>query len=85
MIEQGIEDTSMAKNLGILFLSIIIIALFILIYFLITVCNRKYGCIAKLKERIKEKLFYNTFIRYMIVSYLKLFNQILALLFMSFL
>ena len=85
MIEQGIEDTSMAKNLGILFLSIVIIALFILIYFLITVCNRKYGCIAKLKERIKEKLFYNTFIRYMIVSYLKLFNQMLALLFMSFL
>ena len=81
MVEQGIEDDSLMKSLGIIFISLIIIALIMIIYFLFKWCNKKYNCGKKILDAIRKKVFYSAPIRYIIVGYLKLLNQFLSMVF----
>ena len=75
MQEQGMESGSVAKNLGIIAVSVCLILLVVLFYFLITLCNRRFKLCQKLQVIIKKKMFYSGPMRYVIVSYLKLANQ----------
>ena len=76
LLNQGIEDNSLMKSLGIFAVSVGLILLIVLIYFLI----KRFACCGKIRVMISKKIFYSGPIRYIIVGYLKLFNQFLTLL-----
>ena len=76
MREQGIEDDSIMKSLGVFAVSIALILLVFLIYFLIKRCK----CCEKIKQMLYKKMCYSGPIRYIVVGYLKLLNQFAALL-----
>ena len=67
------------KSLGIFAISIGIIILIVLLYFLISLCNKTFRCCAKIKTMIAKKLFYSGPLRYLVVGYLKLLNQFASL------
>ena len=71
------------KSLGVFFLAISVILFFILIFFLLRWLNRKMGLCAKVVNALKAKLFYSVMIRYVVVGYIKLTNQYLAMVFMG--
>ena len=71
LLDQGIEDASLAKSLGIFTIFIVLLALVTLVYFITKRCG---GCCAKLRNWIAGKIFYKLPIRYVIVGYLKIFN-----------
>ena len=75
MRQQGIEDTSLIKSLGVFFISICFIMLCFLLYYLIKKCARKCSCCGKARNFLQKKIFFNGPIRYVIVGYLKLMNQ----------
>ena len=79
MREQGIKDNSLAKSLGVFALSVGIILLLVALFVLI----RRFSCCTKVKDLLKKQLFYSGPIRYIIVSYLKLANQFMSLLFVA--
>ena len=71
----------MFKTLGIFGFVIVILLILMLVYFVLkwttnAVRSKKVGLLvktlAKIKDAISQKLFYNSFLRYMIVSNLKL-------------
>lgn len=74
MRQQGIEDDSIMKSLGIFAIGVACIVLLVLLFFLIRMCAAKLACCKKAKEVLAKKIFYNGPIRYIIVSYLKLLN-----------
>lgn len=76
MQQQGIMDNSLMKSLGVFALSIIIILLVILVYFLI----KRFNCCSKISAILNKKMFYSGPLRYVVVGYLKLFNQFATLL-----
>ena len=82
--QQGIESNSTMKNLGIFAVSVGLIILLVLLYFLIKWCAKKCNCCVKVKNILSKKIFYNGPIRYVIVGYLKLFNQFITLLFLAY-
>ena len=73
------------KNLAVFGISLALIALVVLLYMLCRNCCRKDSICAKLKVKVAEKLFYSTFIRYIVVGYLKLFNQFATMLCITYL
>ena len=77
---QGIEDDSIMKSLGIIAFSLAILIFIFPIYLLISLCNRRFRCFEKIKTMIAKKLFYSGPLRYIVVGYLKLFNQFASLL-----
>ena len=71
----------MFKTLGIFGFVIVILLILMLVYFVLkwttnAIRSKKVGLLvktlAKIKDAISQKLFYNSFLRYMIVSNLKL-------------
>lgn len=75
LFDQGIEDSSLVKSLGIFAISLIFIAALFFIYFIFKKCASYCGGLcAKLKTLIYKKLFYSGPIRYVIIGYIRLFN-----------
>ena len=68
-------DDSLMRSLGIFAISVVLILLLILIYFIM----KSLKCCGKIKELLRKKMFYSGPIRYMIVSYLKQLNQFASL------
>lgn len=85
LLKQGIEDSSLMKSLGVFAVSIALILCILLVYLLIkkcgTCCRNMFG---KLRVIIGKKIFYSGPLRYVIVGYIKLFNQFLTLLLFGF-
>ena len=73
----------MMKSLGVFFIAISGILLFVLIFLLLRWLNRKLGLCAKVVNALKAKLFYGVMIRYVVVGYIKLTNQYLATVFLG--
>lgn len=72
------------KNLGIFAVSVALIFLVVLLYFAIKWCARSCSCCLRVKGLLAKKIFYNGPLRYVIVGYLKLFNQFVTLLFLAY-
>lgn len=76
MIEKnGIErvgSTSLIDNMGAMLLIGFLICILLLILLLLRVCTKKSPCVRRVYETIKKKLFYNTFLRFVLQSTLKL-------------
>ena len=68
----GVTDPDLVQSLGMFGLVLFLMLILVGIYCLLYVCAHKIPFITKLKDFIYSKLFYNGFLRYMIVSYLKL-------------
>ena len=75
LIEQGIEDTSLAKSLGVFAFSIGLILLLFLIYFITKKCG---SFCQKIRVKIANKMFYSGPLRYVIVGFIKLLSRFLA-------
>lgn len=69
----------MIKNLGIFAVCIGFIVLIFVIYYVISLCNKRFQCCKKIKAKIHQKMFYSGPLQYVFVSYLKLFNQFASL------
>ena len=73
--ENGIDrvgSSSLIDNMGsMLILGLIIVGILILL-FVLAIIARKCTCVQKSYVAIKKKLFYNTFLRYVLQSTLKL-------------
>ena len=68
----GVQDSNLTKSLG-LFLVVILGLLFLLlIYFIVKAAKNETTLAYKIKIKLEKKLFYSSFLRYMIVSNLKL-------------
>jgi len=63
---KGLEDSSLASNLGILFVGIAIMILIVIGIFCIAKLASKSKRVQGLVEIAKEKLFWNSFLRYLI-------------------
>ena len=72
MKNMGVQDSNLTKSLG-LFL-VVILGLFslLLIYFIVKAAKNETTLVYKIKIKLEKKLFYSSFLRYMIVSNLKL-------------
>ena len=77
--EQGIEDMDIMRSLGIFLITIAIIGIIILFYFIVRLANKRFKLCTKLQEVIAKKMFFSGILRYIIVGYLKLFNQFASL------
>ena len=68
----GVQDSSLMKSLG-LFLVVLLSLLFlVVVYLAIKASKAKSGIAYKIRLKLEKKLFYSGFLRYMIVSNLKL-------------
>ena len=68
----GVQDSSLMKSLG-LFLVVLLGLLFlVVVYLAIKASKTKSGFAYKIRLKLEKKLFYSGFLRYMIVSNLKL-------------
>ena len=72
MRNAGVQDTKLLKSLGLFGVVVIGLLLSVAFYFLIKGLNKKHAIIAKVKAKLEKKLFYSSFLRYMIVSNMKL-------------
>ena len=66
--------------MGVIFIGILLIGLLYLIYYLIKFCSRRFAFCEKVKNLIRNYLFYRGPIRYVIVSYLTLVSYLSAFL-----
>ena len=66
----------MIKSLGVFAVSIVLILLIFLVYFLI----KRFTCCQKIKTMVGKKMFYSGPIRYVVVGYLKIINYSATLL-----
>ena len=79
--EQGIVDDSLMRALGIFFIAVILVGTAVGIFFCLRACRGNNCCARmgeKIRNKLRQKLFYSGPIRYVIVGYLKLFNQFLT-------
>ena len=60
------------QSLGVFGIVLILLLVLVAIYFMMFVCAHKVSLFGKIRDLIYKKLFYNGFLRYMIVSNLKL-------------
>ena len=63
-------DDDLMKSLGVFAISVTIIIIAMLFYFLI----KRFNCCSKIKTIVYKKMFYSGPIRYVVVGYLKLLN-----------
>ena len=72
MKNMGIQDSSLTKSLGFFILVLLLLVLLVLVYFAFKASKNPKSLISKIREKLEKKLFYSSFLRYMIVSNLKL-------------
>ena len=68
----GVQDSSLFKSLGLFLVVVIGLLLLVVIYFVVKSSKNEKTIAHKLKMKLEKKLFYSSFLRYMIVSNLKL-------------
>ena len=72
MKDMGVQDSSLFKSLGVFFVVLFGLVLLVVIYLLVKAAKTKTGIVHKIRLKLEKKLFYSSFLRYMIVSNLKL-------------
>ena len=72
MKDMGVQDSSLFKSLGLFLVILLGLLLLVVIYFAIKALKTKSGIAYKVKLKLEKKLFFSSFLRYMIVSNLKL-------------
>ena len=72
MKNMGIQDSSLTKSLGFFTLGLLLLVLLVLVYFAFKASKNPKSLISKMREKLEKKLFYSSFLRYMIVSNLEL-------------
>ena len=70
--ENGLSYDNLMMSLGIFGISLAVICLIMLFYFLLQLCATRFSCCLKVKNMLRAKLFYSVWIRYMIESYLEM-------------
>ena len=80
MRNAGVQDTQLLKSLGLFGVVVLVLILSVFFYFLMKRLNKKHAIFEKVKVKLEKKLFYSSFLRYMIVSNLKLNYTIWAFL-----
>ena len=78
MKSSGVEEDSIIKQLGIFILALIMIILGIFVYLCLASIKSQNPVILKTREMIKNKLFFSSMYRYLIVSNLKLTYTLLG-------
>jgi len=76
--KSGIEDPNFFKSLGIFVFALFVLLFLSLLYLLLRVmkrCVKKYKLVSDLKDLLETKLFYNSFIRYLLQSNLKILHN----------
>ena len=68
----GVQDSSLIKSLGLFLVVVIGLLVLVVIYHLVKSSKNEKTIAYKLKVKLEKKLFYSSFLRYMIVSNLKL-------------
>lgn len=82
MKAMGVQDIELMKSLGVFGIVIIGLVIAMVIYFMLKLCNIE-KC-APIKTKLQKKLFFGAWLRYMIVSNLKITYTIMAFLVSSF-
>ena len=72
MKDMGVQDSSITKSLGLFFVVILGLLFLVLVYFCVKSSKKETSIAYKIKVKLEKKLFYSSFLRYMIVSNLKL-------------
>ena len=72
MKDMGVQDSALTKSLGLFFVVIIGLLLLVLVYFMVKASKNEKSIAFKIKVKLEKKLFYSSFLRYMIISNLKL-------------
>ena len=72
MKNMGVQDSTLIKSLGLFFVVILVLLFFVLIYFVVKSSKNEKSLAYKVKVKLEKKLFYSSFLRYLIVSNLKL-------------
>ena len=72
MKNMGIQDSSLTKSLGFFTLGLLLLVLLVLVYFAFKASKNPKSLVSKMREKLEKKLFYSSFLRYMIVSNLEL-------------
>ena len=72
MKNMGVQDSALTKSLGLFFVVILGLLFLVLIYFIVRASKNEKNFAFKIKMKLEKKLFYSSFLRYMIVSNLKL-------------
>lgn len=80
MLNMGVQDSSIKKSYGLFGVVVLGLLLLLVLYQMIKCLKQKKGLANKLKVALEKKLFYSSFLRYLIVSNLKLTYTIWAFL-----
>jgi len=80
MLNMGVQDSDMKKSYGLFGVAVLGLLLLLVIYLMIKCLKQKKGIVHKLRVALEKKLFYSSFLRYLIVSNLKLTYTIWAFL-----
>ena len=72
MKDMGVQDSSLMKSLGLFLVVLLGLVFLVVIYLAIKASKTKSGIAYKIRLKLEKKLFYSSFLRYMIVSNLKL-------------
>ena len=72
MKNMGVKDKQLVKSLGLFFVILIFLIMLLMIFFGIKFSKGKSQILEKIKTKLKKKLFYSSFLRYMLTSNLKL-------------
>ena len=72
MKDMGVQDSALTKSLGLFFVVILGLVLLVLVYFMVRASKNEKSIAFKIKTKLEKKLFYSSFLRYMIISNLKL-------------
>ena len=72
MKDMGVQDSSLFKSLGLFLVILLGLLLLVVIYLAIKALKTKSGITYKVKLKLEKKLFFSSFLRYMIVSNMKL-------------
>lgn len=84
MRNAGVQDTQLFKSLGLFTVIVVLLGILVVFYLGVRKANEQNVILFKLKVKLKKKLFYSSFLRYMIVSNMKLNYTAWAFLLSSF-
>ena len=79
-MDMGVQDTDLKKSLGVFGAIIAVLVALLGLYCAMKCIRSKTGLAHRLKVKLEKKLFYSSFLRYLIVSNLKLNYTIWAFL-----
>ena len=68
----GVQDASVYKSLGLFAVTAIGLIALLIVYAMARMSKGRTGVVHRVRRRLERKLFYSSFLRYMIVSNLKL-------------